>query len=84
MVASLTHASVRPTAMGTLTLSNNLLGLALGPFVVGVLADRLGLLSALQFAPVVYLPAIAVLLLGRRLHPSGVRRLQAVTATTTP
>lgn len=84
MVASLTHASVRATAMGTLTLSNNLLGLALGPFVVGVLADRLGLLSALQFAPAVYLPAIAVLLLGRRLHPSGVRRLQAVTATTIP
>ncbi|MFJ9389948.1 MFS transporter [Nocardioides sp. NPDC101246] len=84
MVASLTHASVRATAMGTLTLSNNLLGLALGPFVVGVLADRLGLLSALQFAPVAYLPAIAVLLLGRRLHPSGVRRLQAVTTATTP
>ncbi len=79
MVASLTHSSVRATAMGTLTLSNNLLGLALGPFVVGVLADHLGLLTALQFAPVAYLPAIAVLLLGRRLHPDGVRRLQAVT-----
>lgn len=80
MVASLTHSSVRATAMGTLTLSNNLLGLALGPFVVGVLADQVGLLTALQFAPVAYLPAIAVLLLGRRLHPAGVRRLQTVTA----
>lgn len=84
MVASLTHASVRATAMGTLTLSNNLLGLALGPFVVGVLADQVGLLTALQFAPVAYLPAIAVLLLGRRLHPAGIRRLQTVTAATAP
>ena len=31
MVASLTHESIRATALGTLTLANNLLGLAAGP-----------------------------------------------------
>ncbi len=31
MVANLTHSSVRASAFGTLTLANNLLGLALGP-----------------------------------------------------
>jgi hypothetical protein len=34
-----------------------------------VLADRLGLQGALQLTPLVYLGAIAALVLGRRLHP---------------
>ena len=40
MVANLTPASIRATAFGTLTLANNLLGLAAGPLVVGLLADQ--------------------------------------------
>jgi len=40
MVANLTHVSVHGTAFATLTLANNLLGLAPGPFVTGALADR--------------------------------------------
>lgn len=78
MVANLTHSSVRATAMGSLTVCNNLLGLALGPFLVGLVADRLGLLSALQLAPMVYAAAIVALLVGWRLHPAGVRRLEAL------
>lgn len=84
MVASLTHTSVRASAMGSLTLANSLLGLALGPFVVGILADHLGLLAALQLAPLVYLAAIAALVLGKRLYPAGVRRLAALTESTLP
>lgn len=76
MVARLTHTSVRASAMGTLTVANNLLGLALGPMVVGVLADRFGLLAALQYAPLVYLGAIAALLLGKRQYPAGLRKLE--------
>ncbi|NGP06393.1 MFS transporter [Rhodococcus sp. 14C212] len=79
MVANLTHTSVRASAMGTLTVANNLLGLALGPFVVGILADRLGLREALQLSPLVYLAAIAALLAGKRLHPAGLRKLLALT-----
>ncbi|MFD9615495.1 MFS transporter, partial [Streptomyces sp. NPDC059083] len=57
MVANLTHPSVQASAFGTLTLANSLLGLALGPFVVGVLADHLGLANALRLAPLTYLLA---------------------------
>ncbi|WP_420751385.1 MFS transporter [Rhodococcus sp. O3] len=74
MVANLTHSSVRASAMGTLTVANNLLGLALGPFVVGILADRLGLVGALQLSPLVYVVAIVALIAGKRLYPAGLRR----------
>ncbi|MFD1814861.1 MFS transporter [Rhodococcus gannanensis] len=75
MVAGLTHPSVRASALGTLTVANNILGLATGPFVVGILADRLGLVGALQITPLVYLLAIAALLVGRRVYPAGLRKL---------
>ncbi len=78
MVASLTHSSVRASAFGTLTLANSLLGLALGPFVVGVLADHIGLSGALRLAPLTYLVAIAALILGKRCYPSGLRKLAAL------
>ncbi|TSD99951.1 MFS transporter [Skermania sp. ID1734] len=78
MVANLTHTSIRASAMGTLTVANNLLGLALGPFVIGILADHLGLREALQLSPLMYLAAIAALLAGKRLHPAGLRRLHAL------
>ncbi|MFW0793095.1 MFS transporter [Gordonia sp. CPCC 205515] len=75
MVANLTHSSIRASAMGTLTVANNLLGLALGPFIVGLLADHIGLLAALKLSPLVYIGAIAALVIGRRLHPVGMRKL---------
>lgn len=72
MVANLTHSSLRASAMGTLTMANNLLGLALGPFIVGILADHLGLLGALQLTPLVYVAAGAALFLGWRVYPKSV------------
>ena len=75
MVASLTHPSVRSSALGSLTVANNILGLATGPFLIGVLADHLGLLGALQLAPLVYVLAIAALLVGKRAYPAGLRKL---------
>ncbi|EME66823.1 MFS transporter [Rhodococcus ruber BKS 20-38] len=80
MVANLTHPTVRASAFGTTTLANSLLGLAAGPFVVGVLADRIGLAEALQLAPLVYLGAVAVLLVGKRVYPAGVRKLATLSA----
>ncbi|MFC7449088.1 MFS transporter [Rhodococcus daqingensis] len=80
MVASLTHPSVRSSALGTLTVANNVLGLALGPFVIGILADRLGLLEALQLSPLVYVLAIVALVAGKRLYPAGLRKLAAQSA----
>ena len=82
-VANLTHSSVRASAFGSLTLANSLLGLAAGPFLVGVLADKIGLANALALAPLAYLPAIAALLLGKRAYPAGLRKLAALSRTTT-
>lgn len=80
MVASLTHQSVRASALGSLTVANNILGLATGPFVIGILADHRGLLGALQLAPLVYLPAIVALFVGRRMYAAGVAKLAAQSA----
>jgi MFS family permease len=66
MVANLTPASIHATAFATLTLANNLLGLAPGPIVTGVIADRLGLLGALQVIPLVSLAAALAFALGQQ------------------
>ena len=75
LVAGLTPASVRASALGVLALAYNLLGLSAGPLVIGMLADQLGLATAMQLAPAVSLAALAVLAVGRRAYPGSVRRL---------
>jgi MFS family permease len=62
MVADLTHPAGQGAAFALLTLVNNLLGLAPGPVVTGVLADRMGLLGALRLIPLMSLAALAVFL----------------------
>ncbi|PSR70264.1 multidrug DMT transporter permease [Nocardia sp. MDA0666] len=74
-VVSLTHPGLRATALAVVTLANSILGLALGPLVVGILADRYGLVSALRLVPLAYLGAIGFLVLGRYTYPGGLRRL---------
>lgn len=59
MVANLTPLVVHGSAFATLTLANNLLGLAPGPILTGRVADSTGLLHALQLLPV---PCIAAAL----------------------
>jgi MFS family permease len=66
MVAGLTPAAIHGTAFATLTLANNFLGLAPGPIVTGWLADRLGLLGALQWLPLASVAASLVFLCARR------------------
>jgi predicted MFS family arabinose efflux permease len=66
MVANLTPAPIHGTAFATLTLANNLLGLAPGPIVTGWLADRIGLLDALRWLPLASLAAALVFLLARQ------------------
>ncbi|WP_437275260.1 MFS transporter [Sorangium sp. So ce375] len=76
MVAGMIRASIRATAFATLALANNLLGLALAPLVTGVLADRIGLLGALQVAPLAALAAALAFALGGQ-HPGARRRAGA-------
>jgi len=69
LVAELTPASIRASALGVLAMANNLIGLTAGPVVTGALADRFGLAVALRWAPVVSALSFAVLAIGRRLDP---------------
>lgn len=78
MVANLTHRSVHGTAFATLTLANNLLGLAPGPFLTGVLADRYGLAMACQLVPLVSLAAALVFLRAHRSYLQDVQRAAGV------
>jgi MFS family permease len=75
MVANLTSPSIQATAFGTLTFANNLLGLAAGPVVTGILADHLGLAGAMRLAPLASVPAIIALALGWRFYPGSIRRV---------
>ncbi|MDQ8703560.1 MFS transporter [Streptomyces sp. LHD-70] len=75
MVANLTPPAVAATAMATLTLANSLLGLAPGPAVTGMLADRTGLLGALQLIPWVAVVSGAAFALGKATYTRDLRRL---------
>jgi MFS family permease len=65
MVANLTPGPLHGTAFGTLSLANNLLGLAPGPIVTGMLADAFGLPVALRLVPLVSLIAACIFALAR-------------------
>lgn len=65
MAANLTPRAIHGTVMAVLALSNNLLGLAPGPFVTGLIADRIGLDKALLILPVPCLLCALSLVLAR-------------------
>jgi MFS family permease len=78
MVANLTPSSIHASAFATLTLANNLLGLAPGPLVTGLIADRVGLLGALQVIPLVSLAATVAFAIGRSRYERDLRRIDAL------
>lgn len=75
MVANLTHASIHGTAFATLTLVNNLLGLAPGPALTGRLADAVGLNGAFQLIPFVSVLAALAFTLGKRSYLGDLNKL---------
>lgn len=77
MVANLTHPSIHATAFATLTLCNNLLGLAPGPYLTGMFADRIGLVGAMQIVPLVALCAVIAFSIGRRHYAKDLLRIRA-------
>lgn len=58
VVANLTPATMHSTSIAILTLINNLIGLAPGPFATGVLADKYGLNVAFQWVPLASIVAV--------------------------
>ncbi|SAL14349.1 transport protein [Caballeronia peredens] len=78
MVANLTPAAIHASAFATLTLANNLIGLAPGPLVTGAIADRIGLLGALQLVPLVSVAAMLAFAVGRSRYSRDLSRIDAL------
>lgn len=76
MVANLTHHTVHGTAFATLTLCNNLLGLATGPLITGKVSDLIGLQSAFQLVPLMSIGAAVVFFYAKRHYHRDMARLQ--------
>ncbi len=73
VISDVTHPGLRATALATVVLGNNLIGLAPGPLVVGTLSDAFGLKLALTTAALAgILSAICFLLAARAYeHEAG-------------
>jgi MFS family permease len=76
IVIDVVHPGVRATGASVLALSQNLLGLALGPVVAGALSDSLGLETALAVMPVFSLLAVGAFLLASRTYAPDIRNAQ--------
>lgn len=76
MVANLTPRAIHSTAMAVLALSYNLIGLAPGPYITGLLADRFDLLTALKVLPLPCLLSALAMMLARRDYAAQVGALK--------
>ncbi len=74
LVAELTPPDIHGTAMALWALANNLLGLAAGPVITGLLADHMGLHAALEWIPFAALASALLFAAGRRSHLRVLRR----------
>lgn len=78
VVIDVIHPGVRSTGSAVLALFQNLFGLAVGPFLVGVLSDAWGLQQALSVVPLFSLLAAGSFLLAARSYESDVARVDGV------
>jgi predicted MFS family arabinose efflux permease len=74
IVCDVTHSGVRATVTATVVLANNLLGLAPGPIIVGLVSDAFGLKLALTVAPVFALGAAVFFVLASRSYEADAVR----------
>jgi MFS family permease len=84
MVANLTPPAIHASAFATLTLANNLLGLAPAAILTGILADRIGLLGALQLLPIAPLLAAVAFAVGRCSYKRDLDLVNALREQATP
>jgi MFS transporter, Spinster family, sphingosine-1-phosphate transporter len=78
VVIDVVHPGVRATGASILALFQNLLGLAAGPFITGVLSDALGLETALTIIPAFGLLAALFLVLATRTYETDMQRVRGV------
>ena len=74
LAVELNHPGLRATALSVVTLVQNLIGLAPGPFVVGALSDAFGLRPAMMAIPAVCVCGAICFLLGARHLPEDWQR----------
>jgi len=77
-VANLTPPAIHASAFATLTLANNLLGLAPAAILAGIVADQIGLLGALQLVPFAPLLAAVAFAIGHRSYKRDLDRVNAL------
>jgi len=78
VVIDVVHPGVRATGASVLSLFQNLLGLAAGPFIAGALSDVYGLETALTLTPLFGLAAAAFFLLAARSYEADIKRVADV------
>jgi len=74
VVIDIVHPSIRSTGASMLSLFQNLFGLAIGPFVAGVLSDHLGLATSLTLVPAFACLAAVLFILAGRSYDSDLAR----------
>ena len=75
VVADVSRPALRATALAILAVVQNVIGLGLGPMLVGMLADRYGLSAAMAIVPACSLLAMAAFLAGARTYEADIRRV---------
>jgi sugar phosphate permease len=78
MVIDVVHPGVRATGASVLALIQNLFGLAVGPFLTGLLSDALGLNAALMLMPAFALLSAGFFLLAARTYEADMRNVERV------
>lgn len=84
IVMDVIHPGMRSTGGAVLALSQNLLGFAVGPFLVGVMSDKLGLQQAMEVIPVFSILAAAFFIVAMRYYDHDVRQVEKVRLDSLP
>jgi MFS transporter, Spinster family, sphingosine-1-phosphate transporter len=84
IVIDVIHPGVRATGCSVLALFQNLFGLAIGPFIAGVLSDAWGLESALTVIPIFGALAAVAFLVAERSYETDKQRANDLPSTPTP
>jgi predicted MFS family arabinose efflux permease len=84
VVVDVTHPGLRATASAVLALTQNLIGLAGGPLLTGVLSDQYGLQAAMATAPLSCLLAAIMFVLAARTYEADLKRASVATPALEP
>jgi MFS family permease len=78
VVLDVTHPGIRSTGGAVLAVFQNLLGLAVGPFLVGALSDWWGLREALAVVPLFSIPAAFCFMMAARSYVADAARVSGI------